>query len=95
VNRSATRECVTTQFFSGSQDFPGEEQGRVEWALPGRCGRRILFSYYCNTIPTPDGGTHEAGLRAALTKGIRAFGDLIGQKKAKDIAPKTSSPAAK
>ena len=42
-------------------------------------------SYYCNTIPTPDGGTHEAGLRAALTKGIRAFGDLIGQKKAKDV----------
>ena len=42
-------------------------------------------SYYCNTIPTPDGGTHEAGLRAALTKGIRAFGELVGQKKAKDI----------
>ena len=44
-------------------------------------------SYYCNTIPTPDGGTHEAGLRAALTKGIRAFADLIGQKKARDIIP--------
>ncbi|HEX8256174.1 MAG TPA: toprim domain-containing protein, partial [Allosphingosinicella sp.] len=43
------------------------------------------YSWYCNTIPTPDGGTHEAGLRAAITKGIRAFGELIGQKKAKDI----------
>ena len=42
-------------------------------------------SYYCNTIPTPDGGTHEAGLRAALTKGIRAFGELVGHKRAKDI----------
>ncbi|MFL6752030.1 MAG: toprim domain-containing protein, partial [Sphingomicrobium sp.] len=42
-------------------------------------------SYYCNTIPTPDGGTHEAGLRAALTKGIRAFGELVGNKRAKDI----------
>ena len=42
-------------------------------------------SYYCNTIPTPDGGTHEAGLRAALTKGVRAFGDLVGNKRAKDI----------
>src|SRR5205085_2347438 len=42
-------------------------------------------SYYCNTIPSPDGGTHEAGLRAALTKGIRAFGELVGNKKAKDI----------
>ena len=36
-------------------------------------------------MPTPDGGTHEQGLRAALTKGIRAFGELVGQKKAKDI----------
>ena len=44
-------------------------------------------SYYCNTIPTPDGGTHEAGLRAALSKGIRAFGELVGNKKAKDITP--------
>jgi topoisomerase-4 subunit B len=42
-------------------------------------------SYYCNTIPTPDGGTHEQGIRAALTRGIRAFGELVGQKKAKDI----------
>ena len=81
------RECVTTQFFSGSQDFPGEEQGRVEWAIAWPLWSDGAYSWYCNTIPTPDGGTHEAGLRAALTKGIRAFADLIGQKKAKDIAP--------
>jgi topoisomerase-4 subunit B len=81
-----TRECVTTQFFSGSQDFPGEEQGRVEWAIAWPLWSDGSYSYYCNTIPTPDGGTHEAGLRTALTKGIRAFADLIGQKKAKDIA---------
>jgi topoisomerase-4 subunit B len=42
-------------------------------------------SWYCNTVPTPDGGTHEAGLRAALTKGLRAFGELTSTKKAKDI----------
>jgi topoisomerase-4 subunit B len=42
-------------------------------------------SWYCNTIPTPDGGTHEAGVRAALTKGLRAFGELVGQKKATQI----------
>ena len=81
------RECVTTQFFSGSQDFPGEEQGRVEWAIAWPLWSDGAYSWYCNTIPTPDGGTHEAGLRAALTKGVRAFADLIGQKKAKDIAP--------
>ena len=83
-----TRECVTTQAFSGSQDFPGEQQGRVEWAIAWPLWSDGAYSYYCNTIPTPDGGTHEAGLRAALTKGIRAFADLVGQqKKAKDIAP--------
>ena len=81
------RECVTTQFFKGSQDFPGSEQGRVEWAIAWPLWSDGSYSYYCNTIPTPDGGTHEQGLRAALTKGIRAFADLIGQKKAKDIAP--------
>ena len=81
------RECVTTQFFSGTQDFPGDEQGRVEWAIAWPLWSDGSYSYYCNTIPTPDGGTHEQGLRAALTKGIRAFADLIGQKKAKDIAP--------
>ena len=82
-----TRECVTTQFFAGTQDFPGEQQGRVEWAVAWPLWSDGSYSYYCNTIPTPDGGTHEQGLRAALTKGIRAYGELIGQKKAKDISP--------
>ena len=86
------RECVTTQFFSGSQEFPrgedGSEQGRVEWAIAWPLYSDGSYSWYCNTIPTPDGGTHEQGLRGALTKGIRAFADLVGQaKKAKDITP--------
>lgn len=82
-----SRECVTSKFFSGSQDFPGEMNGRVEWAIAWPLWSDGAYSWYCNTIPTPDGGTHEQGLRAALTKGIRAFADLVGQKKAKDIAP--------
>ncbi|MFN4134942.1 MAG: DNA topoisomerase IV subunit B [Novosphingobium sp.] len=87
----AGRECVTSVPFAGRQDFPagpdGEEMGRVEWAIAWPLWSDGSYSWYCNTIPTPDGGTHEQGLRAALTKGIRAFADLIGQKKAKDIAP--------
>ncbi|MGV3769376.1 MAG: DNA topoisomerase IV subunit B [Sphingobium phenoxybenzoativorans] len=78
------RECATSQFFSGSQDFPGNA-GRVEWAVAWPLWSDGSYSWYCNTIPTPDGGTHENGLRAALTKGIRAFADLVGQKKGKDI----------
>jgi topoisomerase-4 subunit B len=78
------RECATSQFFSGNQDFP-ETAGRVEWAVAWPLWSDGSYSWYCNTIPTPDGGTHEAGLRAALVKGIRAFADLVGQKKGKDI----------
>ncbi|WNO54755.1 DNA topoisomerase IV subunit B [Stakelama saccharophila] len=78
------RECATADFFTGSQDFP-DNHGKVEWAVAWPLFSDGSYSWYCNTIPTPDGGTHETGLRAALTKGIRAFGDLVGQKKAKDI----------
>ena len=58
------------------------EQGRVEWAVAWPLWSDGSYSYYCNTIPTPDGGTHEAGLRAAILKGLRGFGELIGNKKA-------------
>ena len=79
------RECVTSEFFSGQQDF-AEDQGRVEWAVAWPLWSEGSYSWYCNTIPTPDGGTHEAGIRAAIVKGIRAFGALVGQKKAEGIA---------
>ena len=79
------RECATAQFFTGKQDFPGDNNGLVEWAVAWPLWSEGSYSYYCNTIPTPDGGTHEAGLRAALVKGIRAFADLVGNKRAKDV----------
>ncbi len=78
------RPCVTNAPFTGKQDFPGE-QGSAEWAVAWPLYSDGSESYYCNTIPTPDGGTHEAGLRGALTKGVRAFGELVGHKRAKDI----------
>ena len=79
------RECVTSKPFNGTQDFPGD-QGRVEWAIAWPLWSDGSTSWYCNTVPTPDGGTHEQGLRTALTRGLRAFGELTGQKKAKDIS---------
>ncbi len=78
------RECASAEFFSGRQDFP-DGQGRVEWAIAWPLWSDGSYSWYCNTIPTPDGGTHEAGLRQALVRGLRAFGELTGQKKAKDL----------
>ena len=79
-----SRECVTAEPFAGSQDFP-DEAGRVEWAIAWPLYSDGSTSWYCNTVPTPDGGTHEQGLRAALTKGLRAFAELTGVKKAKEL----------
>jgi len=78
------RECVTTDFFAGSQDFP-ENEGRVEWAITWPIWTDGSYSWYCNTIPTPNGGTHEAGLRNALVRGLRAFGELVQIKKASQL----------
>jgi topoisomerase-4 subunit B len=82
----ATRECATADFFAGRQEF-ANDQGSVEWAVAWPLWSDGSYSYYCNTIPTPDGGTHEQGIRAALIKGMRAFADQVGQKRAKDLAP--------
>jgi topoisomerase-4 subunit B len=78
------RECATAEFFAGTQAFP-DEQGRVEWAIAWPLWSEGSFSWYCNTIPTPDGGTHEQGLRQALVRGLRQFGDLINNKRAKEL----------
>jgi topoisomerase-4 subunit B len=78
------KEVATNVPFTGRHDFPNG-QGSVEWAVAWPVWGEGDQSYYCNTIPTPDGGTHEQGMRGALTKGLRAFGELVGQKKAKDI----------
>ena len=80
------RERVVPDLFAGRTDLP-EGRGSVEWAVAWPQWGDGAASYYCNTIPTPDGGTHEAGLRAALVKGVKGFAALIGQKKAGDLAP--------
>lgn len=55
--------------------------GAVEWAVAWFPGDGYVRSY-CNTIPTAEGGTHEAGLRAALNKGLKAYAELTGNKRA-------------
>ena len=80
----AGRECATADFFAGAQDFP-DQQGKVEWAVAWPLWSDGSYSWYCNTIPTPDGGTHEQGLRQALVRGLRHFGELVNNKRAKDL----------
>lgn len=66
--------------FTGQATFP-ENQGRVEWAIAWPEGAEGNISSYCNTIPTPQGGTHETGFRAALYKSIREYGERRGEKR--------------
>ena len=60
--------------------------GKVEWAINWTPARDGFIQSYCNTVPTPEGGTHEAGFWAAILKGVRAYGERVGNKKAKDIS---------
>ncbi|MGS4944141.1 DNA topoisomerase IV subunit B [Meridianimarinicoccus sp. RP-17] len=59
--------------------------GSVEWAINWTPARDGFIQSYCNTVPTPEGGTHEAGFWAAILKGIRAYGDLANNRKAAQI----------
>ena len=59
--------------------------GSVEWAINWTPARDGFVQSYCNTVPTPEGGTHEAGFWAAILKGIRAYGELSKNRKAADI----------
>lgn len=71
---------VTREVFAGKSDKQGGH-GSLEWAVTWFGGDGFLNSY-CNTIPTGEGGTHEAGLRNVLTRGLRAYADLVGNKRA-------------
>jgi topoisomerase-4 subunit B len=73
--------------FAGTVDFRDKFNvpGKVEWAINWTPARDGYIQSYCNTVPTPEGGTHEAGFWAAILKGIRAYGELAGNRKAKDI----------
>jgi topoisomerase-4 subunit B len=73
--------------FSGVVDFKEKfnTPGKVEWAINWTPSRDGFIQSYCNTVPTPEGGTHEAGFWAAILKGIRAYGDLVNNKKAAQI----------
>ncbi len=70
---------VTTEPFAGKSDNTGRN-GSMEWAVTW-FGDDGFVNSYCNTIPTPEGGTHEAGFRIALTRGLKQYGEMIGNKK--------------
>ncbi|WP_269713625.1 DNA topoisomerase IV subunit B [Caulobacter sp. NIBR2454] len=84
AERTKGLETVTPEPFAGRIERQGEA-GAVEWAIawtPRGFGEADGFMQsYCNTVPTPEGGTHESGLRAALTRGLKAYAELVGEKR--------------
>ena len=84
AERLADVETVTPEPFSGRIERHAEG-GAVEWAVAwtgaGFGEADGFMQSYCNTVPTPEGGTHEAGFRAALTRGLKAYADLVNEKR--------------
>ena len=91
---TGAKPTVTADMFTGKVEQKAQGgHGNCEWAVCwgaagfGAKGKESdgFVNSYCNTVPTPEGGTHEAGLRAALTKGLKAYAELAGAKKANVI----------
>ncbi|MBY0422307.1 MAG: DNA topoisomerase IV subunit B [Parvularculaceae bacterium] len=88
----ADKPTVVDDVFAGRIERKEDGgHGAVEWAVVwGAAGFGEADGFcnsYCNTIPTPEGGTHEAGLRAALAKGLKAYADLASNKRAGNVTP--------
>ena len=74
------KESVTAEPFTGKVEREGGH-GSLEWAVSWLVNEDGFTNSYCNTIPTPDGGTHEAGFRLALLRGLKDHAERIGQSK--------------
>ncbi|MCR9147403.1 MAG: DNA topoisomerase IV subunit B [Rhodobacteraceae bacterium] len=87
------RETMNTASTYAERPFAGTVEfqerfgvpGKVEWAINWTPSRDGFLQSYCNTVPTPEGGTHVAGFWAAILKGIKAYGELVNNKKATNI----------
>ena len=80
------RATLTAEPFQGEAKLAGGA-GRIEWAVAWPLDEDGSLTAYCNTVPTPQGGTHEAGFRAALTRGLKAYGERIRSRDAEKLLP--------
>ena len=84
ANAVEGKPTVVPAPWAGEAAF-AESAGRAEWAVTWLEQGEGFLNTYANTIPTPQGGTHEAGLRAVLVKGLRAYGELKKDKRAASV----------
>ena len=78
------RSTLTPEPFAGEAKL-ADDAGRVEWAVTWPADEEGFASSYCNTVPTPQGGTHEQGLRNGLLRGLKTYGEMVGNKKAQQV----------
>ncbi|MCB1475424.1 MAG: DNA topoisomerase IV subunit B [Rhodobiaceae bacterium] len=72
---------VVPDIFAGKIKREGGH-GSLEWAVGWFAGRDGFLNSYCNTVPTPEGGTHESGFRSAMLRALKGYGELSGNRKA-------------
>ncbi|MBL4803223.1 MAG: DNA topoisomerase IV subunit B [Alphaproteobacteria bacterium] len=83
-NSLQERNTIIPKPFYGKADLPDGE-GRIEYAITWPADGEGFTHSYCNTVPTPQGGTHESGVRTVLSRGLRAYGEMINNRKASMI----------
>src|SRR4029078_6226604 len=71
---------INPDICSGGSGKVGKHGG-AQWAVAWTADADGFLNSYCNTIPTPDGGTHESGLRSALLRGLKDHAGRVGQEK--------------
>ncbi|WP_425362194.1 DNA topoisomerase IV subunit B [Candidatus Tisiphia endosymbiont of Mystacides longicornis] len=81
ISKINLEDLVSGEIFCGNIEWD-QDHIKVEWAIAWHKNEDQPFiQSYCNTIPTPLGGTHEQGLRSALLRGIKVYGEMTGNKK--------------
>jgi len=78
-------KIIGGEIFSGNAEIKSANI-KIEWAIAWHETKEFVKSY-CNTIPTPMGGTHEQGIRAALSRGVKIYGEMTGHKKIVQVMP--------
>ena len=76
-----SRTTVNRMPFAGESLLAGDE-GKVEWAVTWPEDENGFCHSYCNTVITPQGGTHELGFKSALLRGLKEYGEMANVKKA-------------
>lgn len=80
------RATINRTAFTGESELANNE-GRVEWAVTWPLDEKGFSYSYCNTVITPEGGTHETGFRTALSRSLREYGEMANYKKISAITP--------